>query len=308
MNRLMNFNTGQIFLKTHSQQEVATFLQRYLEERRFETATAADLKRKDDELRLFYVSPPLDGWVEIYELRDYEPDTDLAKYLSHSLKCTAVWVVSIEVDDAWGYVRYSNGQVVEEVLNPPEAFQKGFHGEMEGVADVREKVMSFHKELGVTNICLSYKEIAEGKGVGIESFSRLAFVRKPKEGEGKAREAFLNGEMYYNGRLYDLAVSAFQEAIQMDPGFNKAHQMLGNCYLNMRRIPDAIACFKKVTERDPHNATALALLGKAYLDTGSVEEALAEFQKAAEMDPEHPMVKLYLKQAKSKKKKWWRPF
>jgi protein O-GlcNAc transferase len=81
------------------------------------------------------------------------------------------------------------------------------------------------------------------------------------------------------------AASAFQSAIERNPGFPVAHNNLGVAYDRLGRLPEAVACFRQAASLYPGYADAHRNLGDALLRLGENAGAIAAFQRAAELQP-----------------------
>ena len=105
----------------------------------------------------------------------------------------------------------------------------------------------------------------------------------------RARENL--GEVWLKvpGRSAD-AISQFQEAIRLRPGFSEAHYNLGNLWLRMPgRLDDAIAQYQEAVRLDPDFIEAHNNLGNAWLKVpGRLEDAIAQFETALRLRPDHP--------------------
>ncbi|MFT5560568.1 MAG: TolB-like protein/tetratricopeptide (TPR) repeat protein [Sulfitobacter sp.] len=84
--------------------------------------------------------------------------------------------------------------------------------------------------------------------------------------------------------LHDDAITSFQKAITINPGFWDAYLELANYYYN-RPSPDypaAIAAYQKVLELEPNYARALIGLGSVYYMNQQPNEAESAWQRAEE--------------------------
>lgn len=99
-------------------------------------------------------------------------------------------------------------------------------------------------------------------------------------------------------RAYDLAekgqdeqaITAWKEALELDPGDAKAHNNLGVVLLRKGRLDEGITHFQKAVEIRPEYGDAHNNLGLAQLRTGSLDNAMAHLQKALEVNPGYAQV------------------
>lgn len=82
------------------------------------------------------------------------------------------------------------------------------------------------------------------------------------------------------------ALSAFREAVQLDPNNAEAHLNLGKSQLTLGHANEAIAELREALRLDPANPQAKRLVSQAYRRAGDAENAA----KYAEMSTETPVV------------------
>ena len=96
------------------------------------------------------------------------------------------------------------------------------------------------------------------------------------------REGLKNHE---EGRIGE-AITAYQKAIESDPGFSIAYNNLGNAYADLNQYDKAIDAYLKAIERDPNYADYYKNLGNTYIDLNQYDKAIGAYLKANEIDPE----------------------
>jgi tetratricopeptide (TPR) repeat protein len=82
------------------------------------------------------------------------------------------------------------------------------------------------------------------------------------------------GVNYYYQRNYNQAVRQFEDALELDPGYQPAHYRLAMAYLQMARVNDAIACLEKGLRLPGASPLVLALSGCAMARSGRKDRAL----------------------------------
>lgn len=83
------------------------------------------------------------------------------------------------------------------------------------------------------------------------------------------------------------AITHFQKAVQIRPGFLDAESNLGVALLQRGKTDEAIVEFRKVIDRNPKFAKGHFDMGAALLQKQELEQAIAEFEKAIELRPEY---------------------
>lgn len=86
-------------------------------------------------------------------------------------------------------------------------------------------------------------------------------------------------------KLYDAALTSYNQAISLNPNYLNAHFNRGNLLHDMMRYDDALISFRKVIALNPRHADAHVNLGNALKELGQHEAALASFDTAADLMP-----------------------
>lgn len=149
--------------------------------------------------------------------------------------------------------------------------------------------------------CPSTTSTPDGGGVEKTSFDS-------SEGEGdpivpstdpertrRAREIYLRGVRLLAGQpRIDDAIRDFQQALEIDPLFYRAHFKLGICYYHKGQYPLEISEYKKCLAIQPSYVPAWLNLGHAFLARDELEQAREAYERVLELDPNHA-VALYNK-------------
>ena len=96
------------------------------------------------------------------------------------------------------------------------------------------------------------------------------------------------GDVYSREGNYQLAIRAFQRAIQLNPTHVGAYHNLGLAYLRIGDFDQAIVWFKKATVIYPL-PESFNDMGVAYFQKGDFEKAEEQFRKMIELDPSNPV-------------------
>ena len=96
---------------------------------------------------------------------------------------------------------------------------------------------------------------------------------------------------YFQGLALDRAarpteaISAFQDALRLNPDSSEAHLGLGKTELQVGQLNEAIAELQRCLQLSPANAQAQHLLSQAYRRAGDTEAALRYSHEPAEKEP-----------------------
>ncbi|MHC5065295.1 MAG: tetratricopeptide repeat protein, partial [Planctomycetota bacterium] len=81
------------------------------------------------------------------------------------------------------------------------------------------------------------------------------------------------------------AVTAYERAIEIAPGFAAAHSSLGHALQIRGDFEGAFAAYRKALEIDPQDALTHYNLGNAYRSHGDLADAISAYEKALEIAP-----------------------
>jgi serine/threonine-protein kinase len=129
-------------------------------------------------------------------------------------------------------------------------------------------------------------------------FALITKQHNPSDAVGYYRAAFAMrpGPVVCNNLGYalkaagqlDEAISCYERAIQLDPGYAPAHMNLGVALKTMGQLDQAIDCYRRAIEADPDFAQAHNNLANALKTRGDVAGAIAHFEEAARLAPTLP--------------------
>jgi len=97
------------------------------------------------------------------------------------------------------------------------------------------------------------------------------------------------GDAYYKKGQYDQAISDFSKAIEIDPKYADAYFGRGDAYINKGQYDQAISDFSKAIEIDPKYVDAYSNRGAAYERKGQYDQAISDCTKAIEIDPQYAL-------------------
>lgn len=154
-------------------------------------------------------------------------------------------------------------------------------------------------QLRVDRVTASVSESSAARDRLVESAVRMLAL-EPKPGSGTqaagAKESYLHGraylQYYYNLENIDNAITAFEEAVKLDPNYVVAYAGLGDAYWKKYdRTKDGkwVEAAQKncllALALDPKLASGHVCRGNVYNVTGQREKAAVEFQSALEQEP-----------------------
>lgn len=104
--------------------------------------------------------------------------------------------------------------------------------------------------------------------------------------DATAEEHFLAGNVHAALGQFDLALSAYEATLKLEPTKAGALTNIGVVYYQTGKLDDAIGQFKQALELDPKDAETHYLLGAAYVQQENLPQAEAEFNTALGLKPE----------------------
>ena len=99
------------------------------------------------------------------------------------------------------------------------------------------------------------------------------------------------GWRYFLGRAYGQtdaarAIDAYEEAIQLDPGYVAAYAYCARAMRDLGRVKEAQDCLERGHEADPSDPTVALGLGQLHLGARRYGEAQRHLERALELNPE----------------------
>ena len=129
--------------------------------------------------------------------------------------------------------------------------------------------------------------------VGIAGEENVEITLKTIEAEAEntysaADKSFLKGNNLYAEQKYAEAVSAYGEAVALDPGNWGYRLNLGLSQKKAGRPEEALATFRKAVELNPESYSANKETGEALATAKQFAEARPFYEKAAALSPDDP--------------------
>ncbi len=118
--------------------------------------------------------------------------------------------------------------------------------------------------------------------VGYLRMLQLVIDQDPKE-----TKAYLELGYFYQQHMNPLAISYYQNALNVDPNNVEIHYNLGKMYQDMGNIEEAEQQYRAAIEVDPKHVPSLNNLGYIYLieDETKMEDAVQLFTQAIQANP-----------------------
>jgi hypothetical protein len=162
-------NAGAIYVKHTDQALVGRALAAALITRGFAPADlppgaiSGKIMVRDKRRRLFFVLPPQDGWVAVFEDPRYFGERALAQELARDLATDAVWLEVSGNGVGWARAHYRGEQTLEEQYDEVETNFYGQYGPIYFVYDIETTPDEFIAAHGLPHDELHYEAVAAGE-------------------------------------------------------------------------------------------------------------------------------------------------
>ena len=93
------------------------------------------------------------------------------------------------------------------------------------------------------------------------------------------------GLAYFAQQDYEKAAVEFKQAIEIDPGFSPAYNMLGYSYRPLGKNDQAEAAYKEYIRLIPNDPNPYDSYAELLMKTGRFDESIAQYEKALSIDP-----------------------
>jgi tetratricopeptide (TPR) repeat protein len=160
-------------------------------------------------------------------------------------------------------------------------------GYLEQALKLDDEVGAYHNQLGIV-LAADYKY----REAAIQFRLALERVGKPQRAEVWENLA----EMHVRLAEHDQAISALEQALDLDPHASNARAKLGRLLLEQNRIDEALVQLAEAAEGSTSSDVYLSL-GVAHIRKGDPELALPSLQRAASLSPSSTRAAYALAQA-----------
>jgi tetratricopeptide (TPR) repeat protein len=113
----------------------------------------------------------------------------------------------------------------------------------------------------------------------------LGVVEKPKTPE-TFEDLVDQGVKYYNYEQYDVALSKFQKAVELQPKSVQARKYLAGSYERKGERKKAVEEYKRIVVIDPDDLDTHYRLGKYYANLGQNTKAIVHYEKVLALNPD----------------------
>ena len=93
------------------------------------------------------------------------------------------------------------------------------------------------------------------------------------------------GFYYRNKRMYKETALEYQKALELDPDYGPALNMLAYTYSDLGDYAKAVETFEKYAVANPEDANPIDSLAEQYFRMGDLDTAIAKYNKALEVQP-----------------------
>ena len=97
----------------------------------------------------------------------------------------------------------------------------------------------------------------------------------------------LQGACFYAQEQYDIAITSYQKAIELNPEFAEAHNNLGNILKTRGHLKDALKSYQAALSINPDFTEGYYNLGVVYKELGELKTAVEYYEKAIEIKPDY---------------------
>ena len=101
----------------------------------------------------------------------------------------------------------------------------------------------------------------------------------------QAKAFFDQGESYSKQQKWDLAISAYQQAVRIDPKYAEAWNNMGFCYRKAKQYDKALDAYKQAMALKPDFPHPHEYMGRTYLAMGNKDGAMHEYEILKRLDP-----------------------
>jgi tetratricopeptide (TPR) repeat protein len=129
---------------------------------------------------------------------------------------------------------------------------------------------------------LAFQAINNGDPAKWLEYSKQLVAAYPEDERARAS---LGNVYFFAEQDYENAREELEKAIDIEPSFAPAYNMLGYSHSALGNYPEAEKAFKKYIELVPNDPNPYDSYAELLLKTGKFDESMAQYQKALSIDP-----------------------
>jgi tetratricopeptide (TPR) repeat protein len=116
---------------------------------------------------------------------------------------------------------------------------------------------------------------------------RLGILKQMAKKFPREKNVYISlGSYYFNKQMYKEAELYLMKALELDPEFGRAINLLASTFSDMKNYDKAIEYYNRYSSVFPGEADPFESLGDLYFKLGELNKALESFKKALEIKPE----------------------
>jgi tetratricopeptide (TPR) repeat protein len=131
-------------------------------------------------------------------------------------------------------------------------------------------------------LILSLQAGADAQPTKSLEYAKEAAAKYP---EDPRAHTSLGTNYFFGQQEYEKAREELQKAIDIDPNFSPAYNMLGYSHRFLGNYPESEAAFKKYIELVPNDPNPYDSYAELLMKTGRFDESIAQYRKALSIDP-----------------------
>jgi tetratricopeptide (TPR) repeat protein len=129
---------------------------------------------------------------------------------------------------------------------------------------------------------LAFEAFNNGDPAKAMEYSKQLVAAYP---EDERAHTGLGNTYFFAEQDYENARGELQKAIEVEPNFAPAYNMLGYSHSALKNYPEAEKAFKKYIELVPNDPNPYDSYGELLMKTGKFDESIAQYRKALSVDP-----------------------
>jgi len=139
-----------------------------------------------------------------------------------------------------------------------------------------------------------YIEASYARFIEHDGEKRRQILEQLVEKYPKEKYAHYRLGWYYQSINRDRAIEEYNKALELDPNFGSALNLLGYAYAITDNYEKAVEVFKRYVSVSPGEANPLDSLGDIYFFMGNLDDAILKYKEALEIKPDfhvtHPKI------------------